>query len=417
VAKRQISNLDLKIKLFKEYLDNGGLEKIPFPDLLEDLMEVRTGPDGKVNPETVSPSVNAAMGAILMSHYMPPPFRENYKSEYASTLQKSNSFDQQNIDTSEQFDAVYEEMNSKTNTLFRGQREAKWRLYSTLQRQWMNRRLFESEESFLELLEKIVETGKADLGEKIYELLDEHNRDSQNDIAVLGFLQHHGCPTPLMDWTYSFRAALYFGTDGLTANPGTREIEEYFSVYHIEEEHFLESNMQAIIMEGLKVIGEDFKNKEIERIARNKAEAEAMKRHFANRDYFDISKIAGSGLIAYMTKIENLIGFPVSYFSDKNADAQIKFSLNNSQNIKNQQGVFTWNPDPSKPLELIGDELYKEANPDKDGSEYYFCSCYNIHKSLEPHIRKKLDADGITKDYIYPMTDINAWDVFERSLK
>jgi len=417
MAKREISHLDLKIKLFKEYLENGGYERIPFPDLLEDLMEVRTGPDGKVDPDTVSPSVNAAMGALLLSHYMPPPFRENYKSEYASTLQKSNSFDQKNIDTPEQFDAIYEEMNRKTTTLFRGQREAKWRLYSTLQRHWMEKHLFESEESYQDILERIVANGKTAYGDQISQLLNEHNIDSLNDIAILGFLQHHGCPTPLLDWSYSFRAALYFGIDGLTPNPGTREIEEYFSIYYIDEEHFLESNMRAIIDEGLTVIGEELKNEEIQRIARNEAEEAAMKKHFAGRDFFDRSKIAGSGMIAHMTRVEALMGFPVSYFSDKDADAQILFSLNNSHNIKNQQGVFTWNHAPSKPLEMIGDELYKEANPGKDGSEYFFCSCFNIHKSLEPYIRQRLNADGVTKDFIYPTTDINSWEIFEKSLK
>ena len=199
-------------------------------------------------------------------------------------------------------------------------------------------------------------------------------------------------------------------------NPGTREIDEYFSIYHIEEEHFTESNMRTIIIEGLKVIGEDFKNGDIEKIARSKAEEEAMKKHFAERDYFDLSKIAGSGLISFMTRVENLMGLPVSYFSDKDADAQILFSLNNSHNIQNQKGVFTWNPDPSKPLELIGDELYKEANPEADSREYFFCRCFNIRKSLEPYIRQRLDADGISKEYIYPTEDINAWNIFEKSL-
>lgn len=33
MAKRVISNLDLKIKLTKEYLGNGGIKKIQSPDL------------------------------------------------------------------------------------------------------------------------------------------------------------------------------------------------------------------------------------------------------------------------------------------------------------------------------------------------------------------------------------------------
>ena len=141
-----------------------------------------------------------------------------------------------------------------------------------------------------------------------------------------------------------------------------------------------------------------------------------MREHFAGRKMFDNEKITGSGLITHMTKIENLLGFPISYFSDKDIESQILFSLNNSKNIQNQEGVFTWNADPSKPLELVGEELYKETYPDKDGKDYFFCSCYNIRKSLEPYIRQKLDADGITKEYIYPTIDINAWEVFEKSL-
>jgi len=45
MANREISNLDLKIRLLKEYLDNGGYEKIPFSQLLEDLKKVKTGSD------------------------------------------------------------------------------------------------------------------------------------------------------------------------------------------------------------------------------------------------------------------------------------------------------------------------------------------------------------------------------------
>ena len=105
MPKRKISNLDLKVKLFNEYLENGGVEKIVFPNLLEDFIKVRKGPDGKVDPDTVSPLVNAAMLAHLGSHLLPPFFHPEHISEYQSTLQKNNSFVQENIDTEEQFDS------------------------------------------------------------------------------------------------------------------------------------------------------------------------------------------------------------------------------------------------------------------------------------------------------------------------
>ncbi len=140
----------------------------------------------------------------------------------------------------------------------------------------------------------------------------------------------------------------------------------------------------------------------------------AMQKHFAGRKVFDRSRINGSGLISHMTKIENLINFPISYFSDQDKDTGIIFSLNNSKNILNQAGVFTWNADPSKPIELVGDEQYKIGKSEEEANNYSFCSCFNIHKSLEGHIRKRLETDGITKEFIYPTPDLSTWEVFEK---
>jgi hypothetical protein len=157
MAKREISNLDLKLKLTNEYLNDGGIEKIQFADLLDDLLKVKPGKDGKADPDTVSPLVNAFMLAILGDHSLPPFYSPEYIAEYKSTLQKSNSFDQENIDTEEQFDKIYEEFKDKTDFLFRGQREAKWRLYSKLQRHWISDKLFQKTTSYQEILEHIVE--------------------------------------------------------------------------------------------------------------------------------------------------------------------------------------------------------------------------------------------------------------------
>ena len=418
MAKREISNLELKIKLTNEYLRNGGVEKIPDAELLKDLIKVEFNPEGKANPETVSSRVNAFMMAILGSHMMPPFFHPEHISEYQSTLQKSNSFDQENIDTEEQFDKVYDEFKEKTDTLFRGQREAKWRLYSKLQRQWMIEKLFATEESYQNLIEKLVEIGKVDYSEQIQKLLKEHHIDTENPVSVLGYLQHHGCPTPLLDWTYKFQNALYFALDGLTPNPGTVEIEDYCSVYFIEEKHFEGGNLRTIIKEGLDANDQPELLKLIAQIANGDEKRRiAMEKKFGGRKLFDHKRISGSGLISHMTKIAHLINFPIAYFSDKDAESGIVFSLNNSKNILNQAGVFTWNADPSKPIEMVGDEQYKDGKPEEEAKDYRFCTCFNIHKNLVDHARKRLEADGITKEFIYPTPDISTWEAFEKSKK
>lgn len=415
MAKRIISNLDLKIKFIKEYLDNGGVEKIPFPELLQDLIKIKFDQNGKADPDSISPHANAMMMALLGSHMMPPFFSSKHTSEYKSTLQKSNSFVQENIDTIEQFDTKYEEYKTKTDTLFRGQREAKWRLYSKLQRVWILEKLYQKENYQL-FLEKMVELGKQEYGPQIQNLLQAKHDDVVNSIAVLGYLQHHGCPTPLLDWTYRFQNALYFAIDGLIPNSGSIEIEDYCSVYFIEEKFFDDGNLSKIIEEGLDR-EEEIELQRLFKFFSNGDEEKrlAMQKHFSGRKLFDRNKIIDSGLISHMTKIENMMSYmPIAYFSDKDSENGIKFSLNNSKNIQNQEGVFTWNNDPSKPIELIGDELYKEGRTKEEANDYSFCSCFNISKKLEPYIRKRLEADGITKEFIYPTSDLNTWSVFEK---
>ena len=215
MPKREISHLDLKVQFTNEYLRSGGMGTIRDPELLQDLIDMQFDHNGKAIPESVTKKANAFMMVMLGSQLQPPYYSNDFISEYSSILQKSKCFDQINIDTVEQFDKIYDEYKSKEDMLFRGQREAKWRLYSNLQRFWILNKLDEEENSFEEFLDKLVTNGKTDYEENIKKILSEHNIDSINAISILGFLQHHSCPTPLLDWTYKFQNALFFGLDGL----------------------------------------------------------------------------------------------------------------------------------------------------------------------------------------------------------
>jgi len=419
MAKRQISNLDLKIKLTNEYLNNGGVKKIWDKGLLEDLLLVKSGPDGKPDPDTVSTRVNAFMLALLASQLTPPFFSPYHISEYETTLQKSNSFDQQNIDTPEQFDKIYEEYKSKTDFLFRGQREAKWRLYGTLQRHWIQNKLYEKIENYQALLQKLVELGRTEYKQKYLEQLGEMHDDADNDISVLSFLQHHGCPTPLLDWTYRFQNALFFALDGLDTSVRQREIDDYFSVYFIEEKDFEKGSMRSLMYESIEKLQEHALKVLIKQIAKDEETRIKMEEHFKGRKAIDIKRIKGSGMISYMITIEHMINFPATYFSDGKQD-DISFSLNNSINIQNQAGAFTWNADASKPFEIVVNEQNNEANKEKNlekgPQQYVFCECFNINKNLAGYIAKKLEDDGITRELIYPVKDFSTWDIFEKTV-
>ena len=419
MPKREISDLDLKVKITKEYLENGGYEKIWSLGLLQDLKLVKVGTDGKVDPDTVSSRVNAFMLALLGSQLIPPYYSPDNISEYETTLQKSNSFDQINIDTEEQFNEIYHEYKNKMNFLFRGQREAKWRLYSTLQRHWILDKLSGKFENYQVLLERLVEHGRKQFSERYIQLLGEKHNDADNDIAILSFLQHHGCPTPLLDWTYKFQNALFFALDNLDSSGRKTEIDDYLSVYFIEERNLEKGGMRNLIYESIEGSQEFALNQMIELVTEDEESRAKMREHFKGAKAIDTKRVKGSGMIAFMLKIKRMINFPATYFGDGRPD-DITFSLNNSNNIQNQAGVFTWNSDPTKPFEIVVNEqniqANNETNPDEGPQKYIFCECFNINKKLAAYITQVLEADGITREYIYPSLELNTRDIYDKCI-
>lgn len=398
---------NLKEQLTNEYLRSGGTEQIRDVALLDDLIKYN-----RFEPATHTPRLIGFMNLILRTNLLPPPVTEEFMPSYKSLVQKSLFFDQVEINTEAEFDAIYEKFKASENILFRGQREASWRLYNKLQRFWIDDKLAGKGYSYGELLELLANSGKGEYEAQILALLKDNNVDVLNEVAVLGFLQHHGCPTPLMDWTYNFENALYFGMDHLSPNQGVREIDNYFSVYFIEEEHMV--GMRGVMETNFDELGREHTLAAIAQIAADEVQRKEMEEHFAGRSLFDIGRVYGSGLIEYVTRARHMTGFPVMFFSDRNAESGFIFSLNNSKNIRNQQGVFVWNSSPFKPLEVVGQENYAEAFPEEDIKQYRFCECFNINKNLAPYIRARLDADGITRDFIYPTTDIDTWPVYTK---
>ena len=406
----ETEEFDLKIQLTNEYLRTGGVQQILDVVLLQDIIDF--------NPKqinTFTPRLKAFMNLILKTHLIPPLVIKDNMSEYKSFLQKSLFFDQIQIDTEEQFDVIYSKLKEKGNFLFRGQREAKWRLYSNLQRNWIDNKIYNQQNSYEEFLKKLVNNGAEMYTSTIQKILDKFHIDTVNSISVLGYLQHHSCPTPLLDWTYKFQNALFFGLDKLIPNNGPTEIGNYFSIYYIDEESLGGGGMRKLMEETLDEVGEEYLEKAISLVAKNEGQKQKMKKHFMGRKFFDNERIPGAGLISYITEIDKLINFPLEYFSDKDAQNGIIFSLNNSLNIQNQKGVFTWNADPIKPLEVMGTEQYFFENVGAKADEYRFCGCYNINKDLSNYITKKLAKEGIIHDYIYPTKDIDTWEVFVKS--
>jgi hypothetical protein len=411
-----ILSIDERVNLFKEWLEDGGIETIYNKELLEDLMRVKSDNNGRVIPETVSALVNAALLSYEKTELLPPFESEKYISEYSSILQKSQYFDQLNVDTIEQFDELYEDFKNEKGFLFRGVNEAKWRLYSSLQRHWVANKLFESDVTYQGFLENLVDNARKEQKQVLSKFLHLNRIDPENDIAVLSFLQHNGCPTPLLDWTYSFPNSLYFALDKIINKESPKEIDNYFSVYQIEEKYFQYTCIKKIIEVQLEGEYEKLEAKLIENCLKvGVAKDQALKIFTKNILQRMTKMLFGKKRVTYFTRIKQLMKNPFTYFSDFDNEGGLQFSLNNNMNIVNQYGALTWNSNPAKPLEQLFNEQMAEELGIADG--VCFCNCYNINKKLIPHINKRLVEQGVVKDFIYPNHSHIAMSSFEKTLE
>ena len=123
--------------------------------------------------------------------------------------------------------------------LFRGQSQLDWELKTSLER-------------FLELFhqnDKDKYDENARRGLENY-LLEEFQRRyhhysakepeiDKSPIEWWALMQHYGVPTRLLDWTYSFYAALFFALEDLDNDVDKRNVEKEAAVWVIDHEWLL----------------------------------------------------------------------------------------------------------------------------------------------------------------------------------
>jgi hypothetical protein len=96
--------------------------------------------------------------------------------------------------------------------VFRGQQRACWDLTSTLERV-ANQRFGEPFTKLRKIEERVVREFR-----RHFHRYSNVQIDDDDDLRCLAIMQHHGAPTRLLDWTYSFYVALYFAAEA--ARPG-----------------------------------------------------------------------------------------------------------------------------------------------------------------------------------------------------
>ena len=148
--------------------------------------------------------------------------------EYKSLEEKATLFSHIKMDTKDVLDFHLEKLQEfSPNCIFRGVNEAKYKVYTSVQRSWICNGL--GRHSSINLM---VDSMITSLRNNVT-LIDYYKSLNiiPTDLLYLGLLQHYSAPTPLLDFTYDYKTALYFATKGLSEGCSDSEIDDYFSLY------------------------------------------------------------------------------------------------------------------------------------------------------------------------------------------
>lgn len=282
-------------------------------------------------------------------------------------------YDREIIDKVEDFDVWYDKIKNKSNTghyFFRGVSEAKYKLYSSGQREYITKELNKLF-PYCDFINKLIRTTQANrLMRKKLPL----KNVTETDPYYLSFLQHYGAPTPLIDFSESLDVALFFAIQGVNQYASDNDIDSYFSVYFLSKD-------------------EDFSLDSITN--KNKEKREQSAEEFSKRtgNYVDKSHTARLDLaVDWLSVLEpqKLLFLPTP------ASSQIKNYSPPGYNIEQllvwsnpriiaQKGCFFLNAYETLPLEdVLIDRNYREG-----------LSCLDIHKSLSHVICRKINYSGL----------------------
>ena len=156
--------------------------------------------------------------------------------EYTSIEKKKTAFGKSccEIDAIREFHMLYDSLKEKDHAIFRGVNEAKYKIFSSLQRKFqieaINRIKYQDQFSFMN--QEIQELKGSKVLPKYYKSLG----TPITDYLYMSFLQHYSAPTTLIDFSENIDKALYFATKDIEYYYSTdnKTISNYVSLYWIE---------------------------------------------------------------------------------------------------------------------------------------------------------------------------------------
>jgi hypothetical protein len=326
------------------------------------------------------------------------------------------------IDDKSQFDQLCNDLHNASN-VYRGVHEAKYHLFTSIQRAFIEGSI-NSSETVSSFIAKEIDQLKRD---KILPKYWNSLGIPITDFLYLSFLQHYASPTSLLDFTHNEDVALYFATESTkyVANvSGKPKIDDYFSIYWIDRKES-ESELINVVdfymdgyIKGMEMLLDtrgkkpdlsiddsnltdlgkylSWKNENdggqgLSTLGLGFIDCDNAIRHELIGDIKVASNNIKSLVATYYKKPNNTALQKVNSYIIKFFKEIIKVV---NLNLVAQEGCF---------IHYIPNEPYMPLEEFIAGKAYIpKIHCANIHKSLSPYIKNKLLKNKITKETIYP---------------
>lgn len=301
--------------------------------------------------------------------------------EYNSLEEKKQFYNCTIINTEEDFNSIFKNIiNNQSDYVFRSVNEAKFKLYSSAQRQWIWNNLFNNYPSYKDYIKSRITNvqNHQHIVSFFY-----NNHIPLNDFVILALLQHYSQPSPLVDFTYNPLLSLFFAFDNVKPGTTGNEIDNYVSLYRLKYTHPCFCSIQDVNVHGADTLSDTLRNLNIPLAQIDTSKVLFDIQNLTYNEYADIGIMLVHGDKMGITNIQiPALGFTCTY------------NITNP-NLRNQEGLFMLNTTEDIPLEDLIRKKHRYVGP--------LIDCYDINKELEPYIRTTyLDPAGINHSLIYP---------------
>lgn len=311
----------------------------------------------------------------VLNRICPKRYRVRELPQFKDSTEKARWFDLSIINDEADVQSYVVPLLNGTggNMIFRGVKNASFRLFTTVQRQWY----WNGFDAYFKDLPAYIKY-QVDSVRKDKYLMKYISSD--NDYNILAMIQHYWGNSNLIDFSYTAKQAMSFAWEGhMDFFPNDGSLNDYVSLYMIDRTNKILSGPIEVNQLGADTLEEMVSSSGLlpEQINAKEVLSDLVRMPY---------DIAYDGKIVHGGH-RSMTNISVPFFNFTGT-SQIS-----NENLTAQDGCFIQGSSDEVPLEVCLAGQHKYVNP--------LIKCYDIHKSLIQGLCEKYDVP-MSRDVVYP---------------